>query len=55
MGGLAALRQYHFLNTFFLEFLNANFVMPTCPYSKIDRSEDQSLQKPSNIFYTYEC
>ncbi|MCD6237959.1 MAG: hypothetical protein J7K51_01310 [Thermotogae bacterium] len=29
MGGLAALRQYHFLNTFFLEFLNANFVMPT--------------------------
>ncbi|MCD6238189.1 MAG: hypothetical protein J7K51_02485 [Thermotogae bacterium] len=26
---LAALKQYHFLNTFFLEFLNANFVMPT--------------------------
>ncbi|MCD6239298.1 MAG: hypothetical protein J7K51_08285 [Thermotogae bacterium] len=26
---LASLRQYHFLNTFFLEFLNANFVMPT--------------------------
>ncbi|MCD6238946.1 MAG: hypothetical protein J7K51_06445 [Thermotogae bacterium] len=25
---LASLRQYHFLNTFFLEFLNANFVMP---------------------------
>ena len=29
MGGLASLRQYHFLNAFFLEFLNANFVMPT--------------------------
>ncbi|MCD6239522.1 MAG: hypothetical protein J7K51_09480, partial [Thermotogae bacterium] len=28
MGELAALRQYHFLNAFFLEFLNANFVMP---------------------------
>ncbi|MCD6238708.1 MAG: hypothetical protein J7K51_05215 [Thermotogae bacterium] len=26
---LASLKQYHFLNTFFLEFLNANFVMPT--------------------------
>ena len=26
---LAALKQYHFLNAFFLEFLNANFVMPT--------------------------
>ncbi|MCD6238180.1 MAG: hypothetical protein J7K51_02440 [Thermotogae bacterium] len=26
---LALLKQYHFLNTFFLEFLNANFVMPT--------------------------
>ncbi|MCD6238196.1 MAG: hypothetical protein J7K51_02525, partial [Thermotogae bacterium] len=25
---LASLRQYHFLNAFFLEFLNANFVMP---------------------------
>jgi len=26
---LAALKQYHFLNAFFLEFLNANFVMLT--------------------------
>ena len=29
MGGLASLRQYHFLNAFLLEFLNVNFVMLT--------------------------